>query len=150
MFGAVAAGLRITFANTAYTAGELAHQYTDSQASTIFIHPALVPVALKMLEGLGVDAEEARKRMVVMSWGENVKHEPGFTQLEELLGKGRLEEEEKFSGNQVHETAYLCYSSGTTGKSKGVEVSPGLLCSWPSAHSRADDSTQCDFRTLDD
>lgn len=45
----------------------------------------------------------------------------GWT-LSDLVGKGKLEEEEKFDGEDAHETAFLCYSSGTTGKPKGVEV----------------------------
>lgn len=52
----------------------------------------------------------------------------GWT-LSDFIGKGKLEDEEKFDGEKAHETAYLCYSSGTTGKPKGVEVCPILIYS---------------------
>lgn len=46
-----------------------------------------------------------------------------FVQFNSLLQHGKLESEERFDGDQADETVYLCYSSGTTGLSKGVEVS---------------------------
>jgi 4-coumarate--CoA ligase len=48
-----------------------------------------------------------------------------YTQLESLLRGGKLAQEERFDGDQSNETVYLCYSSGTTGLSKGVEVCLG-------------------------
>lgn len=51
------------------------------------------------------------------------KGEGKWMRLEEFLTWGKLESEEKFTGEQVHESIMLCYSSGTTGLSKGVEVS---------------------------
>jgi 4-coumarate--CoA ligase len=45
-----------------------------------------------------------------------------ITQLDSLLRVGKLQEEEKFDGELSNETVYMCYSSGTTGLSKGVEV----------------------------
>lgn len=46
-----------------------------------------------------------------------------YTQLDSLLRGGKLAQEEFFDGDASDETVYLCYSSGTTGLSKGVEVS---------------------------
>ncbi|KAF8622704.1 hypothetical protein AX15_006795 [Amanita polypyramis BW_CC] len=42
--------------------------------------------------------------------------------MEDLLKLGTLTEEEKFDGRLAHETVYICYSSGTMGKPKGVET----------------------------
>ena len=42
--GGIAGGLRMTLANSSYTARELEHQWTDSGAKVVFTHPALVPV----------------------------------------------------------------------------------------------------------
>jgi len=39
-----------------------------------------------------------------------------------LLCKGKLDQEEMFEGSKANETVYICYSSGTTGKPKGVET----------------------------
>ena len=91
----------------------------------------MLPVVLKMFEQLDIDAMEARRRIIVIDWGipsAEVGYKD-FVSLSDLLGKGALGEEEKFTGDQVHETAMLCYSSGTTGKSKGVRVRPKSVSS---------------------
>lgn len=85
----------------------------------------------EMFQLLGVDKTEALKRIIVLGstlkWagGPAVPRKAetaGLLQMEDLLTRGVLEEEEKFDGKLAHETVYLCYSSGTTGKPKGVEV----------------------------
>ncbi|KAH8113275.1 AMP binding protein [Phellopilus nigrolimitatus] len=120
LYGAFAAGLRATLANSAYTARELGHQYVDSGAKLIFAYPALVPIALEMFTLLKVDAKEARSRIVVASWGLSDKGQ------KELVN---LEKEENFDGHLSNETALLCYSSGTTGKPKGVQTTHRNLTS---------------------
>lgn len=121
LFGIVAAGLRATLANSAYTASELAHQYSDSCAKLVLVHPALLPVAVDMFKLLKVDPRDAQKRIIVAGWGLDSKGPSGFLQVEQLLGKGTLQPE-RFDGDLSNETVLLCYSSGTTGKPKGVEV----------------------------
>lgn len=75
-----------------------------------------------MFKLAGVDEREARKRIVIADYGLKAKAPKGFLSMGNLLGKGALVEEEKFDGILSHETTLLCYSSGTTGKPKGVEV----------------------------
>ena len=66
LFGAVAAGLRCTLANSAYNSTELQYQWTNSRAKVVFVHPSLVGVVMEMFgNGLGWDEEETRKRVVV-------------------------------------------------------------------------------------
>lgn len=87
-----------------------------------------------MFSELGITKEEADKRTVVLGsdlrWagGPGAVGNPdtvGLLKMEDLLSRGAMEHEEKFEGSQAHETVYLCYSSGTTGKPK---VGPrGLL-----------------------
>ncbi|PPR03178.1 hypothetical protein CVT26_008027 [Gymnopilus dilepis] len=131
LFGAVAAGLRCTLANSAYNARELAYQYQDSGAKLIFASEDNVPVVRQTLKDLGLSKTEADKRIIVMAnslqWagGPSVPIKPelhGLLTAADLLNFGSLKEEEKFDGKLAHETVYLCYSSGTTGKPKGVET----------------------------
>src|SRR5258708_4714127 len=127
--GIIAAGLRATFANTAYTPPELTHQLKDSRAHLIFAHPLLFPTILKTLQGLGLSEEQIKSRVIIMSHtSQDEKDEmtvgipAGWTRLKQWRSGEKLAKEEEFTGSQVHETALLCYSSGTTGLAKGVEV----------------------------
>ncbi|KAJ7432182.1 AMP binding protein [Mycena galericulata] len=131
VFGSVAAGLRCTLANSAYTPGELAFQYKDSGAKLIFTAEQGISTVKKMFAEIGLSKEEGDKRIVVLPadlrWagGPAAKVVPdaaGLVLLGDLLSRGALAEEEKFEGSAAHETVYLCYSSGTTGKPKGVET----------------------------
>ena len=142
LFGCVAAGLRCTLANSSYTPPELAHQLSDSRAGYVFVHPALLPTLFKAFEVLKVPAKEAQKRVSdtpraprVHDTEENLlgycnelqrtypQRSRVLRQFDSLLKCGKLEAEERFDGELADETVYLCYSSGTTGLSKGVEVS---------------------------
>jgi len=160
LFGAVSAGLRCTLANSAYTPTELKHQWMDSGAKVAFVHPSLVGVVREMFKtGLGWEEKEVRRRVVVSGteWLTGQKDEGTFLftlsslsnyliswiplgsnpsdasliQLPSLLNKGTLSQEVLFSSEkEANETVYLCYSSGTTGKPKGVEVSFGPRILW--------------------
>lgn len=129
--GTVAAGMRATLANSAYTAPELEYQYKDSQAKVVFTTEEGLAIVLDMFKRIGLSPPEAAPRIIVIdtgfSWAGGPHVEPSlavtsFVSLGDLLKKGRLSEEAKFDGRNAHETVLLCYSSGTTGKPKGVEV----------------------------
>ncbi|KAJ7099936.1 AMP binding protein [Mycena belliarum] len=131
LFGSVAAGLRCTTANSAYTSAELAHQYTDSGARLVIAAEAGLATVRAMLALLGISKQEADRRIIVLGrdlrWagGPSVKRSPeavGLLTMEDLLKGGQLDQEERFDGALCNETTYLCYSSGTTGKPKGVET----------------------------
>lgn len=125
LFGGWAAGLRMTLANSAYTPREVAYQWRDSGAKAILVHPTLLPTVLNMFKLLDMDSTEARRRIIIADWGiqPKVTGSSDYISMEDLMGNGSLAKEEEFYGDQARETTLLCYSSGTTGQPKGVEVS---------------------------
>lgn len=139
MYGGVAAGLKVSPANSAYTSREVAHQYTDSGAKLVVTSEAGLGIIWEMFASLGISRGEGAKRIVVLGaglkWagGPDAPTNPasrGLVRIDDVLSLGALKEEENFDGEAAHETCYICYSSGTTGKPKGVEVrSPRLLSS---------------------
>lgn len=131
IFGVVAAGFRATLANSAYTPDELKYQYTNAGAHLVFTHPSQVGTVRSMLRSLGCSEQEIRSRVIVAGtqWitGDKDASIPGtelkgLMSITQLLGRGELKEEVSFDGERSDQTVYLCYSSGTTGKPKGVET----------------------------
>jgi len=129
-YGLIAAGVRVSPANSAYTPAELANQYVDCAARLVFVHPDLLPVTLDMFAHIGATRADARSRIVVMCLPGDDLPAAGFASMGELFGRGALPAEEGFDNELADETLYLCYSSGTTGKPKGVEVRR-LRCEYP-------------------
>lgn len=62
----IAAGLKITPANSAYTPPELAHQYQDSRARIILTAKANLDTVRSMFKLIGVSKEEGDARTIVM------------------------------------------------------------------------------------
>ncbi|KAF7341955.1 AMP binding protein [Mycena sanguinolenta] len=131
IFGCVAAGLRCTTANSSYTSRELAHQYSDSGAALVITAEDGIATVRAMFLELGLSRNEADRRTVVMGrdlcWAGGPAAAPrlecrGLVTLSDLLVLGKLQKEEQFEGALAHETVFICYSSGTTGKPKGVET----------------------------
>jgi acyl-coenzyme A synthetase/AMP-(fatty) acid ligase len=123
----VAAGLRCTLANSAYTSHELAYQYQDSRAKLVLTAEEGLSTVRAMFAELGLSKVEAEKRIVVLGsdlrWagGPAATLSPdavGLLSLDDLLVRGTMDKEETFEGAAANETVYLCYSSGTTGKPK--------------------------------
>ncbi|KAJ7099957.1 AMP binding protein [Mycena belliarum] len=131
LHGGIAGGLRCTLANSAYNARELAYQYTDSTAKLVLTAEEGIPVVRAMFADLGFSKAEGDRHIVVLGkdlqWAGGPAAAPapeatGLVTLADLLMRGALDREEMFEGEDAHETVLLCYSSGTTGKPKGVET----------------------------
>lgn len=134
MWGIFAAGLRATPAPSTASPNELKEQWVNSESRVMIVSSSLVHEALGMFKLLNSTPEAALSRMIVYSDGENDQLPGGFkfTIYEDLSTRGLLPKEEPFDGHLANETALLCYSSGTSGKPKGVEVnhaySLALIC----------------------
>lgn len=111
------AGL-VSPANAAYSADELKHQLVDSKAKALFTCAPLLPVALEA----AAKANFPQNRIYLI----NVPQTPaggspptGYKTLEQLAEEGKkspaLEPLSWGPGEGARRTAFLCYSSGTSG-----------------------------------
>jgi acyl-CoA synthetase (AMP-forming)/AMP-acid ligase II len=96
---------------------EIAHQLNDSVSSVIFLDPSNVPKfeACRPLLKKQITPERV---LLLCSPADKPEGTP-YKSVFELLG-GLPSKPETFTGDQVHDTVFLCYSSGTTGLPKGV------------------------------
>ncbi|KAJ8514441.1 hypothetical protein ONZ45_g7997 [Pleurotus djamor] len=82
-----------------------------------------------MFKHFGLGTESDSKIVVIgngLEWAGHASKssvQPGLLTLDVLFKMGTLQSEERFDGPDAQETALLCYSSGTTGKPKGVMTS---------------------------
>jgi acyl-CoA synthetase (AMP-forming)/AMP-acid ligase II len=105
--GVLRANAIVTSANSLYTPGELAHQLSDSGAKLLVTISPFLDRATAAVAEAGLPADS----IIVLDAAE------GFTSLRDLLGTTA---EPPAQTVQAGDTAVLPYSSGTTGRAKGV------------------------------
>ncbi|KAF9912770.1 hypothetical protein BX616_010227 [Lobosporangium transversale] len=108
ILGTLCAGGIVTTINHSYTVDEVVHQLKDSGAKYMVTIIDLLPVATKAAEICGIAPE------AILLFGG--KDGVGKRSYKSVYSK-RLAAPIKID---MEDIAYLCYSSGTTGKSKGV------------------------------
>lgn len=103
-------------ANAAYSAPELRHQLLDSKAKAMFTCVPLLPTALEAASAAGFPKERI---YLIDSLPESGKTPEQYTTLSQLVEEGKslpkLEKMQWRAGEAARRTAYLCYSSGTSG-----------------------------------
>ena len=109
--GLLRAGATVTTINSLYTADEIAIQLTDAGAGWLFTVSALLPAAREAAQRTGIPAS----RLVVLDGAD------GHPSLGDLLAMGAPAPRVSF--DPATHVAVLPYSSGTTGRPKGVMLS---------------------------
>lgn len=109
--GLLRAGATVTTINSLYTADEIANQLTDAGAGWLFTVSALLPAAREAAYRTGIPAS----RLVVLDGAD------GHPSLGDLLAMGAPAPQVSF--DPATHVAVLPYSSGTTGRPKGVMLS---------------------------
>ncbi|KAJ6007613.1 Acyl-CoA ligase inpC [Penicillium herquei] len=114
-------------ANAAYSADELKHQILDSGAKALFTCVPLLPVALEGAALAGLPRNKIYLIDVPQPLLGGVKPPTEFKSVSQLAEEGKalpaLEPLKWGPGEGARRTAFLCYSSGTSGLPKGVMIS---------------------------
>ncbi|NLU84086.1 AMP-binding protein [Rhodococcus sp. HNM0569] len=106
--GILRSGATATTVNALYTAEDIAKQLADSKAKALFTVSPLLPQARAAAEQVGIAAEN----VIVLDGAE------GHPSLRDLLAEGAPAPDVSF--DPATHLAVLPYSSGTTGRPKGV------------------------------
>lgn len=106
-------------ANAAYSADELRHQLTNSGATCLFTVVPLLPVALEAAGKAGIPKDRIYICELPDKATGGAKTATGFKTLGQLIKDGsslpELEPIKWSKGQGARQTAFLCYSSGTSG-----------------------------------
>ncbi|GAA5886899.1 hypothetical protein JCM16303_006753 [Sporobolomyces ruberrimus] len=121
IFGGEAAGLVVSTANSSYGPTELAHQLDLAGAKAILVGADLVDVAKEAAKHSGIN----EKCIFVLPGvsGKLPSSLGGLRSYEELKGSKDFTPVEYTEEQAKTQLALLPFSSGTTGKAKGVELS---------------------------
>ncbi|CAB4392602.1 acetyl-CoA synthetase-like protein [Rhizophagus irregularis] len=113
-FGTIVAGGIVTFVNPMYTVDELTYQLKDSGAKYIIAFPLLLSNVIKAAAAANIHESN------IFLFGDAEIN--GIKPYSSLISEKEANPIEYSQEEAKSTTAYLCYSSGTTGKSKGVET----------------------------
>ncbi|RMZ78157.1 hypothetical protein DV738_g4058, partial [Chaetothyriales sp. CBS 135597] len=115
-FGALWSGVTVSPANPAYTVNELVYQFKDSGAKAVVAHFGV----LENVKAAAVQAGIPESQVFTLGARKtaNFQHKH-WTSVEDSLGLSHFRQAKV---DPKKDLAFLVYSSGTTGKPKGVEL----------------------------
>ena len=109
----------VTPANAAYSAAELTYQLKDSKATSLFTCAPLLETALTAAQKVGIPQNRVYIVDLPLEFVGNARAPSHFKTLEQLIAAGKsLPKVEKLQwgpGHGARTTAFVCYSSGTSG-----------------------------------
>lgn len=117
-----------TCINAAYSASEVEFQLKHSGAKAIFTCLPLLDTTFKGIENTKISKEKVYILPMAESVTQGMKN-PGLKTIDDLIQAGsklpqQAADDEKWEkGEGARRTAFLCYSSGTSGLPKGVMIS---------------------------
>ncbi|KAL7321159.1 hypothetical protein PS15m_000963 [Mucor circinelloides] len=129
ILGALAANGAATTANPNYNVDELSYQLEMSRAKVIICHEENLKTALKAADRVGISKNN------IFVFGESSIN--GIQPFQKALLVSRRSVPDTLTYEEAKDkVAYLCFSSGTTGKSKGVMTTHANVtantCQWTS------------------
>ena len=112
-------------ASAAYSADELRHQLVNADAKALFTVLPLLDIALAGAKKAGID--RSKVFLLPMPGDDESKYPKDIKTFAQLLEVGKklpeLDPLKWEKGQGARQTAFLCYSSGTSGLPKGVMIS---------------------------
>ena len=119
----------VTPANAAYSTTELAYQLENAGATCLFTCVPLLPTALEAAKKVKIPSNRIYLLPVPDAISVNGKAPEGMKTLDDLISAGsklpQLPDLQWKQGQGARQTAFLCYSSGTSGLPVGSLPVPG-------------------------
>ncbi|KAM0790826.1 hypothetical protein ACM66B_004671 [Microbotryomycetes sp. NB124-2] len=120
LFATQSAGLIVSTANSSYTVDELLHQLQTSKAKVLLTSGDALDVAKEAAKQAGIPDE---KVYILPDVDGNVKSAGGFQPWTKLKGSKSFKPVQLSQKELKQRPSFLPFSSGTTGKGKGVALS---------------------------